>query len=342
MDEEDFEDYDDDDDYDDDEYDDDDDVAVNDIVKDGDVFAKGDQEEDADSDDSIDEDDPGDDLSDDQTETDVVAEIQEPNDVVLDEDEGDKDEDYMSESESELEDSEALAEVADEGGDLLQRDDLSHVEKHQDVSDQDETLEQQEEQPAELDRELEAAQDSEVETILKILPESGYEIEGNAVSRNAFNKRISERVEKLEREMSPDHDRHFRVESHPGRKNSREEPEHRNVGEKPFRHQLRRQKVDESDRKKDEMKKPETAKTKPEVTKPRPEEDPATQSHRARQQMLKEMRRLAEKDIPKKKSFADATCDLQLVETIPESLIRRGYAKRLPVEHISTYEVKSG
>ena len=233
----------------------------------------------------------------------------------------------------------SLAEVADEGGDLLQRDDLSHVEKHQDVSDQDETLEQQEEQLAELDRELEAAQDSEVETILKILPESGYGIEGNAVSRNAFNKRISERVEKLEREMSPDHDRHFRVESHPGRKNSREEPEHRNVGEKPFRHQLRRQKVDESDRKKDEMKKPETAKTKPEVTTPRPEEDPATQSHRARQQMLKEMRRLAEKDIPKKKSFADATCDLQLVETIPESLIRRGYAKRLPVEHISTYEV---
>lgn len=57
--------------------------------------------------------------------------------------------------------------------------------------------------------------------------------------------------------------------------------------------------------------------------------------------MFREMRRLAEREVSKKKSFADVTCDLELVETLPESLVRRGYAKRLPVEHKSTFEVRS-
>jgi hypothetical protein len=65
-------------------------------------------------------------------------------------------------------------------------------------------------------------------------------------------------------------------------------------------------------------------------------------TRRMQRRMFRESRRLSLKEIPRKISLADVTCDLQLVETVPDSLIKRGYAKRLPEEHISTYDVILG
>ena len=62
---------------------------------------------------------------------------------------------------------------------------------------------------------------------------------------------------------------------------------------------------------------------------------------REQRKELKEARRASAKEIPRKMALADVTCNLQLVETIPPTLVKGGYVKSLPVEHISTYDVSS-